>query len=970
VAPLSSNTVNVVRNGNPRLTLAKSVLPTSGAGPGSTVNWTLTLTNAGNAPATAVTVTDPVPARTIFGGSLSASVGTATFDAVNNRVVFDVGTLAAGASATLGFATTIGDLPAGGTSIVNVATASAGNAASTTATATTSASAAPVLELSTQGPAQSAYPAATLTAAANGTLLFVNDTTQLAVGQSIAVGGTVTLVTAVNGTSLTVGTPVAAPVGTPVIAGIQYAMSVTNSGNSVATNVAVSDALPAGSTFVAASDGGSFSAGVVTWALGSIDPGASRTIYVTLIPGGPGALTNVASASCTACVVADASADTSVGGLRVTKRTSTPIASAGGTATYVIDVVNTSAAPIGAVTVDDTLPSGFTYASTTSIVNDGAAVGASTSPASGDVIAVWGTFTVASGKTLTITFVANIAASVGAASYQNAAGAAPVANTLAFDPLSTTADDVTVLAANTGLLQGRVYQDNDSNSAFDPLVDTPIAGVGITIVDATATTYTLTTDADGLYSRVVAAGSASVDVDDTTLPAGLVTGATFSDPATVTVPDGGSVTHDVGYVVAANAPDLAIVKTHTGNFAQGLVGAAFTIVVSNVGGGATAGQVSVTDTLPAGLTATGMTGTGWTCDLPTSTCTRSDALVASSSYPAITLTVDVAANAAATVTNTAAVGGGGDVNSANNSSSDAATVTATPLVPDLAIAKTHTGNFAQGQVGATYALTVSNVGTGPTSGLVTVSDTLPAGLTATGASGTGWTCSIGAAVSCTRSDALTASASYPVITLTVDVAANAAASITNTATVAGAGDTNPANDSSSNTATVTVTTPPVPDLAIVKTHAGSFVRGHGGSTYAIVVSNTGTGPTAGTVTVTDALPAGLTATSISGAGWSCSLATLTCTRADALAAGTSYPPIAMAVVVAADAPSSITNVASVAGGGDANAANNASADAVTVRSGPVATPVPVPVSGSALAVLAVLLALTTLIMRRRSTSSS
>ena len=84
---------------------------------------------------------------------------------------------------------------------------------------------------------------------------------------------------------------------------------------------------------------------------------------------------------------------------------------------------------------------------------------------------------------------------------------------------------------------------------------------------------------------------------------------------------------------------------------------------------------------------------------------------------------------------------------------------------------------AQGQVGATYALIVSNGGTGPTSGLVTVSDTLPAGLTATAASGTGWSCSIGATVSCTRSDALAASASYPVIKLTVDVAANAAARI-------------------------------------------------------------------------------------------------------------------------------------------------------------------------------------------------
>jgi hypothetical protein len=41
-------------------------------------------------------------------------------------------------------------------------------------------------------------------------------------------------------------------------------------------------------------------------------------------------------------------------------------------------------------------------------------------------------------------------------------------------------------------------------------------------------------------------------------------------------------------------------------------------------------------------------------------CTRSDALAASSSYPALTLTVNVASNAPASLTNTAAVSGGGE----------------------------------------------------------------------------------------------------------------------------------------------------------------------------------------------------------------------------------------------------------------------------------------------------------------------
>jgi hypothetical protein len=82
--------------------------------------------------------------------------------------------------------------------------------------------------------------------------------------------------------------------------------------------------------------------------------------------------------------------------------------------------------------------------------------------------------------------------------------------------------------------------------------------------------------------------------------------------------------------------------------------------------------------------------------------------------------------------------------------------------------------------------------------------------------------------------------------------------------------------------------------------------------------------------VTDTLPAGLTATALSGVGWSCTLGTLTCTRADALAEGASYPTIALTVNVAADAPLEVINTATVSGGGDVNTGNNTAADVTTV----------------------------------------
>ncbi len=93
------------------------------------------------------------------------------------------------------------------------------------------------------------------------------------------------------------------------------------------------------------------------------------------------------------------------------------------------------------------------------------------------------------------------------------------------------------------------------------------------------------------------------------------------------------------------------------------------------------------------------------------------------------------------------------------------------LLPDLTIRKSHSGNFRQGDTGNTYTLTVTNAGPGPTTGAVTVSDMLPAGLTATAISGPGWSCTL-TPLTCTRSDALASGASYPVITVTVNVANN------------------------------------------------------------------------------------------------------------------------------------------------------------------------------------------------------
>jgi uncharacterized protein (TIGR03437 family) len=103
-------------------------------------------------------------------------------------------------------------------------------------------------------------------------------------------------------------------------------------------------------------------------------------------------------------------------------------------------------------------------------------------------------------------------------------------------------------------------------------------------------------------------------------------------------------------------------------------------------------------------------------------------------------------------------------------------------------------------------------------------------------------------------------------------------------------------------------------LGIASTHSADFVQGETAATYSVVVSNAaGAGPTVGTVTVTEIVPTSLTLVSMSGAGWNCS--GNTCTRRDALRAGSSYPAIAVTVNVAESAPSQVVNQVAVSGGG-------------------------------------------------------
>ena len=236
---------------------------------------------------------------------------------------------------------------------------------------------------------------------------------------------------------------------------------------------------------------------------------------------------------------------------------------------------------------------------------------------------------------------------------------------------------------------------------------------------------------------------------------------------------------------------------------------------------------------------------------------------------------------------------------------------------DLAISATNTNSsLAQGGTGQ-FNINVSSVGASTsTTATVTVSNTLPAGMTMTSMSGTGWTFNSNN-FTATRSGALNAGTNYPAITLGFALASNAASLLTNTFTVSGGGDGNTLN----NTNTMVSSVLPGPDLAVSKTTNSTYQQGGSGK-FLVTVSNVGGTSTAGTVTVTEQPPAGMSITAMSGTGWTFNPTNTSVSRSDALAASNGYPPISIEVLIASNTTASLTNTVSVSGGGDGNSANN------------------------------------------------
>ena len=611
------------------------------------------------------------------------------------------------------------------------------------------------------------------------------------------------------------------------------ALTITNTSASALTGAAFTDSFPAGLTVAVApaltnTCGGTISGGAagnnfLNLTNGNVAASGTCTITVAVTASSAGTYNNSASGvssneTGSAGAVSNTAQLTVVGAPSITKAFSPTVIGIGGTSTLTFTLTNNNAVALTGVAFNDTYPANLVNAGVPTLNNS--CGGTATGLAGGNTVALAGGSIPANG-----TCTVSIQVTSGTTgTYNNVSGAVTATNggtgntasasltvsanpsiSKAFSPSTIPAggvSTVTFVLGNSAVTSALNASFSD-NFPAGMVVASPASST-----DSCGGTLNATSGSGSISltgGTIPALGSCTVTVNVTASPAGsypntasavssLLGSGSPSNTATliVTAPATISKSFNPATILANGTSTMSFVISNpngipltgmafTDNFPSGgLQMASAPNVANNCGGtvsGATPGSTSIS--LASGTLAAG------------ASCTIS-----------VVVTSPIPGNFSNTTTGVSA--------NETNTGTGANAVLLTVVSPDLRLTKTHSGSFTVGTQG-TYTLTVDNVpGTAATSGAITVTDTLPAGLTyiAAGSGGSGWSCSAaGQVITCTSSAVIAAGAtSANPITINVGVAATAVPGVTNSASVSGGGE--PAVNTGNNNAydpTVVVT---------------------------------------------------------------------------------------------------------------------------------------------------------------------
>ena len=675
-----------------------------------------------------------------------------------------------------------------------------------------------------------------------------------------------------------------------------FRMEVRNTGPSAATGATLVDTLPAGLTYASYTStqgscttaGGSGGTTVVSCALGTIAANGTATVTIrarptTALLGQTVTNTATASSDITPTPATDTATLTIRPGadLALTKAVSAATVAESGSVTYTLTAVNNGPATASNVRVVDRLP----YAVDTSAMSAGSISasdsGTCTTPGTGVVTLTCSWASVPSGATRTVTITAPIRAGSDFASAPESRQAVNKANVYSAtdDPdasdnaaeattIVTFAADLqvnatgpgSIAAGSTGEVAFTTTNNGPSTATASQLVVTipadltPVsAPAGCTIAGQTVT----------CALGNLASGAGVTTAIGVRAAAGLsaVSASALADVSSTT-PDYDPLNNsDLAPFVMGPVADLVITKTAGASSAAAGGTVNWTLAIANSGPDTSNGSV-VTDTLPAGLTPTGVSSSvPDACSISGQVVTcQAGEIVPGAGYQALIVTTVSDDYAGAQITNTAtlAPGSEADPNAANNTASAVVSVNPGATGADLAVTKKASATTVKPGGTLGYQIVVTNTG-GSVSTQGTVTDTLPPGVTPTSASINGRPCTI-------RGRTVTCPVGFLPVdsSVTVSIAAKvgrdrAGALLANTARVTTGSETDPVVTNNSGTARTRVTVPGGTRARLdIRTRVGPAVARPGSSVLvSATVRTTSTYP-ANTVRICLTVPRNLT----------------------------------------------------------------------------------------------------------------
>jgi uncharacterized repeat protein (TIGR01451 family) len=819
---------------SPQITPTKTVTDLNGGvvERGDILEYTVDAANTGEDAAGGVIVTDPIPANTTYvpgslviasgpnAGAKSDTAGNdqAEYAGAAHKVVFRLGTGADGSSGgVIAAAGQVNDQSSFRFEVRVNAAAPARTTISNLATAN--------------------YYGATL-------------------GPSVPLSGTAGAPTTINVADADLALTKTVDVTQPSLGDLlTYTVGIHNNGPASALTSVVTDPVPAGTTFVAATpSSGSYDAASGAWTVGTLLPGASASLTLQVRAMTAATITNSATATADtpdpdpANNTATATVPNELADLIVTKAVSAATAPVGTTVTFTIGLHNAGPSNATNVTLADLLPAGLQYISAT--------------PAAGSYTAATGVWSIAALADAASTDLVLVARVTDPGPTTN------VASVTGLDQVDPDPSNSSASATVTGLTADLAVTktvDNPNPSIGDTISYTvtvtnhgPAAAAGTLVVDPllSGVTFVSAAASVGSYDSVNGTwpvGTLASDASATlTLRVRVTTSGTVTNTATVdsNVPDPDPNNNRATVTLPPQVADLSISKVVTPAATPIGTNATYTITLAN-GGPNAATNVVVDELLPTGLRFVSATASAGTYDPATGAWRVPSLALGAHATLAITATVltpGAVTNQAQTISLDQI-----DPNPANNS--DAATVTGEAA--DLSVTKTVSDPTPN--LGGTVIFTIQVANGGPDAAPgVQLTDPLPASLTFVSAVASAGTYTestgvwdVGSVVAGTTG------------TLTIQAVVNSTGSISNVVEVTTSGlpdpNSTPGNGvvGEDDEAIATLTVAHAADLSLAKTVDPTNAVVGQPITFHVDLNNGG--PDAATnVVVEDQLPAGLT----------------------------------------------------------------------------------------------------------------